>query len=114
MSIAHTTLEKTRSLAYRIWQEQGCPEGRDADHWTEAERRLSTQAAASGDETGSEQDAAGEALQDTPGRAKSSSSRQQTQPDQSSQTGSSDQDRKNSQSATTGGNDLAQPNRANP
>jgi hypothetical protein len=30
--------EETSQLAYRIWQEEGCPHGRDVEHWLEAER----------------------------------------------------------------------------
>ncbi|MFD1702259.1 DUF2934 domain-containing protein [Methylopila henanensis] len=30
-------------LAYRIWEEEGRPEGRDGDHWIEAERRYAAQ-----------------------------------------------------------------------
>jgi hypothetical protein len=30
----------TAELAYRLWQENGCVEGRALDHWLEAERKL--------------------------------------------------------------------------
>ena len=30
-----------RTLAYRLWEEQGCPVGRDKENWFEAERLLS-------------------------------------------------------------------------
>lgn len=33
--------ERIRGLAYRIWEQEGRPEGRDHAHWTEAERQLS-------------------------------------------------------------------------
>jgi hypothetical protein len=29
-----------RQRAYRLWQQQGCPQGRQADHWRAAEREL--------------------------------------------------------------------------
>ena len=31
---------RTAQLAYRLWQENGCVEGRALDYWLEAERRL--------------------------------------------------------------------------
>jgi hypothetical protein len=34
--------QKQRELAYRLWQERGCPIGRPDDDWFEAERRLRT------------------------------------------------------------------------
>jgi Protein of unknown function (DUF2934) len=27
---------KIRARAYRIWEEEGCPEGRDVEHWIQA------------------------------------------------------------------------------
>jgi hypothetical protein len=29
--------EKIREFAYRIWQEEGCPDGRDVEHWIRAQ-----------------------------------------------------------------------------
>lgn len=29
--------EDIRQLAYRLWQEEGCPEGRDIEHWLRAQ-----------------------------------------------------------------------------
>ncbi len=29
--------EEIRQLAYRFWQEAGCPDGSDLDHWLKAE-----------------------------------------------------------------------------
>jgi len=29
--------EDIRQLAYRLWQEAGCPEGNDVQHWLKAE-----------------------------------------------------------------------------
>jgi DUF2934 family protein len=29
--------EEIRQLAYRLWQEAGCPEGNDIQHWLSAE-----------------------------------------------------------------------------
>lgn len=35
-----------RDLAYRLWEEEGRPEGREAEHWLIAERRLQSDEAA--------------------------------------------------------------------
>ncbi len=32
--------EKIRELAYLIWLEEGCPSGRDVDHWMKATQRV--------------------------------------------------------------------------
>jgi hypothetical protein len=32
--------EKIAARAYQIWQESGCPDGHDQDHWLQAEREL--------------------------------------------------------------------------
>ena len=32
--------EKIAARAYEIWQANGCPDGRDLDHWFQAEREL--------------------------------------------------------------------------
>lgn len=37
MSIAY---EQVRELAYRLWQEDGAPEGRAMDYWLQAEAAL--------------------------------------------------------------------------
>jgi Protein of unknown function (DUF2934) len=29
--------DAVRSIAYRVWEEEGCPEGRALDHWLKAE-----------------------------------------------------------------------------
>lgn len=29
--------ERVRQIAYRMWEEEGCPEGRALDHWLRAE-----------------------------------------------------------------------------
>ncbi len=34
--------EKIAARAYQIWQESGRPNGRDQDHWLQAERELRT------------------------------------------------------------------------
>jgi hypothetical protein len=31
------------TVAYQIWEEEGCPDGRAEAHWAEAERRLSAE-----------------------------------------------------------------------
>jgi hypothetical protein len=35
-----TTEEKIRHRAYEIWLSQGCPHGRDREHWLAAEREM--------------------------------------------------------------------------
>jgi len=35
--------ERVRDLAYRLWEQDGCPAGRELEHWLEAERRLSAE-----------------------------------------------------------------------
>jgi hypothetical protein len=32
--------DRIRARAHEIWKEQGCPPGRDLDHWLAAEREL--------------------------------------------------------------------------
>jgi hypothetical protein len=49
-------------LAYRIWERQGRPEGRDREHWEQAQRELQ------GDEGGFRSDAS--SAQVTPGVVK--------------------------------------------
>ena len=29
--------DKIREVAYRLWEEEGCPNGKDSEHWTMAE-----------------------------------------------------------------------------
>ena len=29
--------DETRLIAYNIWEEQNCPEGRDCEHWFQSE-----------------------------------------------------------------------------
>jgi len=36
--------ERIRERAYAIWQEAGCPQGCDQDHWLRAERELAATA----------------------------------------------------------------------
>ncbi len=38
------THEQIAALAHAIWVDQGCPVGRDIDHWFEAKRQLDAQA----------------------------------------------------------------------
>lgn len=40
MSQADTTEHKIRMLAYGMWLGEGCPHGRDLEHWLAAERTL--------------------------------------------------------------------------
>ena len=44
-SAAEPTIEMIAKRAYEIWQAQGCPEGRDAENWYQAERELSARMA---------------------------------------------------------------------
>jgi len=39
----HDELERIRARAYELWEQAGRPEGRDSEHWLEAERELSGQ-----------------------------------------------------------------------
>lgn len=56
--MAHSpSYEQIRQLAHEIWEAQGCPEGRSAEHWMEAERRLAADGAAA--EDSGEQSSAG-------------------------------------------------------
>ena len=34
------TEEEIRELAYRLWEEDGCPEGQALEHWARARRHL--------------------------------------------------------------------------
>jgi hypothetical protein len=36
--------ERIAARAYEIWQANGCPEGRDAEYWYQAERELRARA----------------------------------------------------------------------
>lgn len=38
--------QRIRDRAYAIWLDEGCPHGRDADHWLRAERAILAEAAA--------------------------------------------------------------------
>jgi hypothetical protein len=29
--------DEIKLIAYRLWEEEGCPDGRDCEHWIEAE-----------------------------------------------------------------------------
>jgi len=39
-SAAAPTVEMISRRAYEIWQAEGCPQGRDAEHWYQAEQEL--------------------------------------------------------------------------
>lgn len=41
----HDHQERIRQRAHEIWENEGRPEGRDADHWTQAEQELREQSA---------------------------------------------------------------------
>lgn len=92
---------QVQRLAYQIWESRGRPDGQSEEHWREAEQRLET---VGGDALDDEAVEAARDLarnpaqeQDTPGRAKASSSRQQTQPNQDTQTGTPAVDAKSAQ-----------------
>lgn len=36
--------QRIRDRAYAIWLDEGCPEGRDAEHWFQAERAILAEA----------------------------------------------------------------------
>jgi hypothetical protein len=38
-------IERIRERAHRIWEEEGCPEGRDTEHWERAAREIDAEAA---------------------------------------------------------------------
>ena len=38
--------ERIRSIAYAIWEEEGCPDGRDLEHWARACELVEAEAAA--------------------------------------------------------------------
>lgn len=40
MTLTITNEQKIRTLAFGIWQSEGCPHGRDLDHWLAAEREI--------------------------------------------------------------------------
>ena len=33
--------DRIRQRAYELWEASGCPQGREAEHWLQAERELS-------------------------------------------------------------------------
>lgn len=41
--------QRIRDRAYAIWLDEGCPHGRDADHWAQAERAILAEAVAVSD-----------------------------------------------------------------
>jgi len=52
--------ERVRHRAYRIWQQEGRPEGRDIDHWEQAEQEIEREdKLAQEDERGSDHPAVG-------------------------------------------------------
>lgn len=38
-------IERIRERAHRIWEEEGCPEGRDTEHWERAAREIDAEGA---------------------------------------------------------------------
>lgn len=91
MDIASKT-RRIEAVAYQLWEREGRPAGRHLAHWAKAERLVGEpgsglDGAAEDGESGLQGDQDRSYWQDTPGRAKTASSRQQTQPDQALQTG---------------------------
>jgi hypothetical protein len=86
--MSHSEIEK---LAYSLWEQQGKPDGLHTDHWAEAERRISMQTGTPSDSKNTEAKTSHD--NHTPAKATSSSSRQQTVPNQDAQTGSPQLDR---------------------
>jgi hypothetical protein len=41
--------EVIRARAYAIWEQEGCPHGRDLDHWQRARSELNAERAISGE-----------------------------------------------------------------
>lgn len=42
--------EQIRARAHQIWEGEGSPDGREADHWSEAERQLRAEGALADDD----------------------------------------------------------------
>jgi hypothetical protein len=40
MSLIDDVEKRVRQRAYEIWQREGCPEGREAEHWTLAKEEI--------------------------------------------------------------------------
>ena len=38
--MATDLIQRIRERSYQIWEQEGRPEGRDLDHWLQAEREL--------------------------------------------------------------------------
>ncbi|MDR5735946.1 DUF2934 domain-containing protein [Caballeronia sp. LZ025] len=49
------TEEQIRSLAYQLWEEAGCPDGRAAEFWAQAEKQLDVQAGTSSPDAGADE-----------------------------------------------------------
>jgi len=53
---------RVRDLAYQIWEEDGRPEGAEARHWSEAERRYAAELGSAPSDDGADSDAKGKAV----------------------------------------------------
>jgi hypothetical protein len=51
MNPAESIEERVRQRAYRIWEEEGRPEGREHEHWQRAVRDVEAQASTDAGET---------------------------------------------------------------
>jgi len=41
--MATDLIQRIRERSYQIWEQEGRPEGRDLDHWLQAERELASE-----------------------------------------------------------------------
>ncbi|WP_173931862.1 DUF2934 domain-containing protein [Chelativorans sp. Marseille-P2723] len=64
--------EKIRQRAYEIWEAEGRPEGREAEHWARASQEIEAESAPNSAETDNGRDAVNiHASSQNPGRRKS-------------------------------------------
>jgi len=68
--------DEIRLIAYNIWEEESCPNGRDCEHWFRAEVVWEQQKKSSGKKEGSK--AASKQSGRSPGKAKASKKKKQT------------------------------------
>jgi phosphotransferase system glucose/maltose/N-acetylglucosamine-specific IIC component len=81
----HDHQERIKQRAHEIWESEGRPEGRDADHWSQAEQELNSQTGegdqtGGGDQSSGVQPAGGQESGSGSGRAGKSTRKNQSQP----------------------------------
>lgn len=80
----HDHQERIKQRAHEIWEREGRPEGRDADHWSQAEQELNSQTG-EGDQTGGGDQSSGVqpggGQESGSGQAGKSTRKNQSQPD---------------------------------